>query len=172
VSKRSSSIALLLITSTIPMQAEVGIRLLLGVTDKDPAKWDGSVSPSSGQVTKIDSWRFGKGDEISGSQWKVSTRPVSTFLLRAQNVPPAVAANGVIVWLGGEDENTELSIRTTQGNFKIKLPDSSCPPFAAVLIGVNGVTRFRPLDSPGLGLSGAKQSCGCPPSGHRGMREW
>ena len=50
----------------VPGMAEVGVRVLFGVTDKDPAKWDGSATVDHGKITKTDPWRFSKEDDILG----------------------------------------------------------------------------------------------------------
>jgi hypothetical protein len=90
----------------IPGAAEVGVRVLLGITDKQAAKWDGSASIDRGRITKTDPWRFSKEDEILGeSSWKASTAPLMT---RTAAEAKTVVDNGVILWLTGEDENSTV----------------------------------------------------------------
>ena len=48
-----------LCTVSIPGRAEVGIRAVLGITDKEPAKSDGSANIGRGRIARIDPWRFG-----------------------------------------------------------------------------------------------------------------
>ena len=58
------------------MPGGVAFRILLGVTDREPAQWDGSLSVRPGNVVRIDGWRFKDGDSTdSKSSWKASTRP-------------------------------------------------------------------------------------------------
>jgi hypothetical protein len=88
----------LLLVSGIPVRADVGVRVLLGLMDRTAKKWDGSASIDRGKITKIDPWRFGKDDDIaSDGSWKVSTAPVLSFLALVQRQTPPVGPNGVIL---------------------------------------------------------------------------
>ena len=79
----------LLLVGSIPVRADVGVRVLLGLMDRVGKKWDGSASIDRGKITKIDPWRFGKDDEIaSDGSWKVSTAPVLSFLALVQRQTP------------------------------------------------------------------------------------
>src|SRR5580704_4495005 len=90
-----------LCAAIIPVRGEVGIRVILGITDKEPAGWDGSASVDRGRITKIDPWRFSKEDEIlGGSSWKASTRQL---MVRTATEARPVVSNGIILWLSGED---------------------------------------------------------------------
>ena len=111
-------------------QAAVGVRLILGLTDTNPAPWDGSVAAPGARVSKLEPWRFDvefaadgtkTADEIRGNSWKLSTHRVRGFGGGAQ--PQRVVANGVIVWLDGENETTELNVKTAQGSFRVRLGD-------------------------------------------------
>src|SRR5580693_993565 len=106
---------------SIPATAEVGVRVLLGVTDKEAAKWDGSASVDHGRIVKTDPWRFTKEDEILGERsWKASTALVMN---RTAAEAKSVVDNGVILWLSGEDENSTVAIKTAQGDFSVRLGD-------------------------------------------------
>ena len=48
----------LLLLFSFQIHAAIGVRLLLGVTDRAEAKWDGSVSAERGRILSIDGWRF------------------------------------------------------------------------------------------------------------------
>src|SRR5580704_17114847 len=107
-----------LLVCSIPVRAEVGVRVLLGLMDREGKKWDGSASIDRGKITKIDPWRFGKDDEISADgSWKISTAPVLSFLHLIQRQTPPVGPNGVILWLSGEDENSQITVKTPKGPF-------------------------------------------------------
>src|SRR5580692_1170320 len=126
----------------VPAAAEVGVRVLLGVTDKDPAKWDGSATVDRGRITKTDPWRFSKEDEIlSASSWKASTAPLMT---RTAAEAKSVVDNGVILWLSGEDENSTVRITTAQGDFSVRLGDVPYGKFQHALDGRVAIDRLPP----------------------------
>ncbi|MEK7407038.1 MAG: hypothetical protein AAB225_18350 [Acidobacteriota bacterium] len=101
----------------------VGVRLILGLTDKTETRWDGSVAADRARITAIDPWRFEGADAVlNGSSWRLSTHPIRLFGGQQAAQRPVVA-NGVIVWLAGEDENAELRVTTAQGNFTVRLRD-------------------------------------------------
>src|ERR1700722_16851272 len=105
----------------VPATAEVGVRVLLGVTDKEATKWDGSASVDLGRITKTDPWRFSKEDLILGaSSWKASTAPVMN---RTTAEAKSVVDNGVVLWLSGEDEHSTVQVKTAQGDFSVRLSD-------------------------------------------------
>jgi len=104
-------------------QSAAGVRLVLGLTDKSGTKWDGSVSAEGARITAVDPWRF-EGDDavLDGNSWRVSTHPIRLFGGARDGAPPVVA-NGVIVWLAGAGESTELKVKTAQGDFTVRLAD-------------------------------------------------
>jgi hypothetical protein len=126
---------------SIPVHAEVGIRVVLGITDKEPAKWDGSASVDRGSITRIDPWRFSKEDEILGDSWKASTRPLT---VRTATEARPVVSNGIILWLSGEDESTEIKLKTAQGDFSLRLSDLPYGKFSHALDGRVAVDRIPP----------------------------
>ena len=113
--------------------AATGVRLLLGLTDKAAAKWDGGVSARGARIVSLEPWRFEGEDAITGNQWRISTHSVRLFGGLIQ-VPRPVVANGVIVWLDGESDASELSVKTPQGAFTVKLSDI---PFGKVSFALN-----------------------------------
>ena len=59
----------------VAMPAGASFRVLLGVTDKESTKWDGSVGVAPGKITSIRGWRFADGDSTDNtSSWKASSR--------------------------------------------------------------------------------------------------
>jgi len=101
----------------------LGVRLVLGLTDKSVTKWDGSLSAEGARITAIDPWRF-EGDDavLDPNSWRVSTHAIRLFG-GGQNPSPPVVANGVIVWLAGANDNTQLHVKTAQGDFTLRLAD-------------------------------------------------
>ncbi|MBI3684606.1 MAG: hypothetical protein HY235_29905 [Acidobacteria bacterium] len=102
-------------------QSKAGVRILLGLTDKEETRWDGSVSAGGARVTAIEGWRFEPPDSISGSSWKAATRPPRLFGAAAQLARPLMVANGVVVFLDQDSDSAELQIQTAQGNFSVRL---------------------------------------------------
>jgi hypothetical protein len=137
-------LSLIAIGSAIQLHAETGVRILLGVTDQTPTQWDGSVTADSGQITRITPWRFNKDDEITGTSWKASTRPALSFLDLILHKESPVSDNGVIVWLNGENDNTRLSVKTTQGEFSFRLGDLPYGTFQYALSGRVSADRIPP----------------------------
>ena len=60
-------------------------RILLGVNDTAPTKWDGTITVAGGRVTEIRGWRFTAADSADTSGWKASTR---NAVQRKGNVGP------------------------------------------------------------------------------------
>jgi hypothetical protein len=108
----------------LPAQAQIGVRVLLGVTDEAAVTWDGSVSADGASITRLDPWRFGKEDEIKDDgSWKISTRPVLSFFHLVLHMTPPIGDNGVIVWLSEDNPNAQIKVKTVQGNFAFRLSD-------------------------------------------------
>jgi len=113
-----------MLSVSLPSQAQIGVRVLLGVTDEVGTNWDGSVSVEGSGLTRVDPWRFGKEDEInSDGSWKIATRPVLSFFHLVGRLTPPVGENGVIVWLGDNNPAAELKVKTKQGDFAFRLGD-------------------------------------------------
>jgi hypothetical protein len=105
--------------SATVMPAGASFRILLGVTDSDTTKWDGSVKVSPGQVAAIRGWRFTSEDSTDNtSSWKASTR-----LAPARKGAGAMAENGVIVSVTSDDPNTRFDVKTAQGSFSFRAAD-------------------------------------------------
>lgn len=123
--------------------ADVGVRLLLGISDTAPNKWDGSVTVDNGRIVRLDPWRFGKDDELTGAaSWKASTAPVLSFLHMVERRKPPLASNGVIVWLSGEDESSMVRVNTAQGAFTVRLSDIPFGRMAHMMDGRVAVDRL------------------------------
>ena len=118
---------LLLAASGLQAQTAVGVRLLLGLTDTADTKWDGSVSARAARISEIEPWRFEGSDAIRGpDSWTLSTHEVRLFGGRGlfgQNAVVPHVANGVILRLADATENTEIGVKTAQGDFTIRLRD-------------------------------------------------
>ncbi len=149
----STALAATLFAAALPIRADMGVRVLLGLMDRAGKKWDGSATIDGGRITKVDPWRFGKDDEIaSDGSWKLSTAPVLSFLHLVQRQTPPVGPNGVILWLSGEGEDSKIQVTTPLGPFTFKLADLPYGKFHYALDGNVAVDRIPPssrlTDSP------------------------
>src|SRR5437773_1155385 len=115
--------AILVITQA---QAAVGVRVVFGLTDTSPTKWDGSASVRAGHIAAIEPWRFEGADAVNGNSWIASTHEVRLFGGRGlfglqANIPQV--GNGVILRLDDASENTEIDVKSAQGDFSVRLRD-------------------------------------------------
>ncbi len=112
----------LLLALAASAHAAVGVRVLFGLTDNEPTRWDGTATASGASILSIEPWRFEGKDSIAGNQWNMSTHPIRLFGgARLANITPV--ANGVIVWLDRATDSSTLRIKTPQGEFNVRLSD-------------------------------------------------
>ena len=116
-------LAVLLCSAALLARAGVGVRILLGVGDTESKDWSGEVSAESARIASVEPWRLDGDDSLQpGNRWKMSTHNIRLFGAQLA-VPHPVVANGVLVLLDGEAENTTITVRTAQGNFTTKLSE-------------------------------------------------
>jgi hypothetical protein len=134
----------------VKAQTSAGVRLLLGVGDRIPTRWDGAVEADRANIDSLEPWRFEDGDQISGASWRMSSRQPRQF--GAQNANRPVVANGVIVRLSNIASNARLRVHSAQGNFEIALQEIPYGTAALRLEGRAFVDRVPPstriTDSP------------------------
>ncbi len=119
-------IVLLFAAFCLQAQAAIGVRIIFGLTDRGETKWDGSAAARAGHIASIEPWRFEGSDAVQGTSWTASTHEVRLFGGRGlfgqtQQVP--FVANGVVLYLDDASENTEIDVKTAQGNFTVRLRD-------------------------------------------------
>ena len=131
------SLALFAAMTPAVAQNEVGVRILLGVTDQKTTKWDGSVAVRGAEVRAIEPWRFEPADSINGSSWKIATHAARLFNNGSQIglFSPVIVPNGIIVRISNNAPTIELAVKTAQGNFAVKLADL---PYGKFVYGLNG----------------------------------
>src|SRR5438067_415449 len=115
--------AVLLFSAALWLHAGVGVRILLGVGDSVSTDWSGGVSAQAARIISVEPWRWDGDDALQpGNRWKMSSHNIRLFggLL---GVPRPVVANGVLVLLDEESEDSVLQIRTAQGNFNATLSE-------------------------------------------------
>jgi hypothetical protein len=108
-----------------PPDATVSFRLRLGVNDKTPRSWNGSVEVLGGEVVNLRFWRPRPGYVVNGkTSWTASGVYGPVFQRRAweeelvaPNAAP-VLAPGVIVDVRNA---TAVNVTTAHGNFRVDL---------------------------------------------------
>jgi hypothetical protein len=133
--KRLCLLTLILFALGINSYAQTGVRILVGLTDKASYRWDGSVTVDGAQITRIDPWRFTPDDEIhSDNSWRMATHPILIDWDSWTDQQP-LADNGVIVWLNGENPDTEIKVETARGDFRFRLSQLAFGKFQYMLGG-------------------------------------
>jgi hypothetical protein len=143
---------LILILLVDAARAEVAVRILLGVGDQAITNWDGGVTARGARITAIEPWRFDGDDAmLPGNRWKMSSRQIRLFGAPAAPAAGAAAprlqftpttpvvrpfsANGVVVLLSGETEESSLDVQTPRGAFTVRLNEI---PYGKKKPGLNG----------------------------------
>lgn len=108
----------LVVTGTLRSQSPASYRILLGLTDAAPARWDGTFTGERVGSISASGWKFDSGDNIDGSTFHLSTRADVRFLSSGPTVP-----NGLILTPDRVTESGEFSLTTAQGDFTFKVSD-------------------------------------------------
>ena len=109
----------------------------MGINDKSSTKWDGAISitgsitgsVAGARIVRIEPWRFDvtvqeDGTAVADAIHSADSWTISTHRGRASAAGPGtMAPNGVIVLLEGESNNTQLDVKTAQGNFRVSLEE-------------------------------------------------
>jgi hypothetical protein len=110
---------------TLHAQSTVSYRVLFGVTDTSPTRWDGTFSGERvGKIT-ANEWKFVAGDNIDGQLFHFSTHPDIRFAGSAGAPAAPIVPNGFIVTAERVTESSEFSFTTAQGDFKFRASDLS-----------------------------------------------
>jgi hypothetical protein len=118
----------------IPMPEAAAFRILFGVTDSEPAKWDGTVRATRGTVLRVEGWRFAPPDAIKdAASWTASTRLGVKWPPGNPNAP--LLDNGVIVFCSAPAGDAGFQVTTAQGNFEFA---ASGLPYGAVKRALGG----------------------------------
>src|SRR5581483_7915512 len=102
---------------------ETAFRILFGLTDNEPQRWDGSLQVTGARADALEPWRFEADDRITGTSWNASTHAVRLFSGGRQFVTQgitSVVANGIILRVSTTNESSEVRVRTAQGNFEFR----------------------------------------------------
>ncbi|MDQ6704775.1 MAG: glycoside hydrolase, partial [Acidobacteriota bacterium] len=105
----------------------VSMRVRFGMADRQPRRWDGSVSATGGELLNLRDWHPRAGDRITGkNSWSLATTKGPIFQRRPWDdellVPPTpyLAIPGVII---DTRLGATLKFQTAQGAFEVKAAD-------------------------------------------------
>ncbi len=134
---------------------DIGLRLRVGLNDKEATDWSGTVTVAPGRVTLISGWRFAQQDKEDGTTgWSCRTRPTVLDNKRRSNNPQkeqprnAAAAtslpmsdNGVLLAFADVNEDSRVTIKTVHGEFAFAFADLPNGKIATQLDGAVEVER-------------------------------
>jgi len=112
-------IGLILVSLSTSLQAQTpaSFRVLFGITDATPTRWDGSVKVIGAGQYSLEPWRFEAVDNIDGAQFHISTR---TTRVRWMAPTDLMVANGFVITVSALTESSEIAITTAQGDFSVR----------------------------------------------------
>jgi len=111
-----------------PAESSTAFLIRFGVTDSEPAPWDGSLNVSGGEVLALRNWHPRPGDRIQGTaSWSLATRLGPTFVFRPwepderlSDPPRYLLIPGIVVDVKGTP-STRVNVQTKQGAFGFTL---------------------------------------------------
>ncbi len=112
----------LILLLAAPASAATAVRILLGVAESAETNWNGGVTARGARITAVEPWRFDGDDAmLPGNRWKMSTHLMRRFGTAVNPAVQTFGANGVVVQLEGETEDTVLDVDTPRGAFSVRL---------------------------------------------------
>ncbi len=128
-----------LVSSGFASAGDVGLRLRLGVHDKEATDWSGTVSVAPGKVTLISGWRFAQQDKADGVKgWSCRTHPAALDQRRSNNpnkqqnranananasTALPMSDTGVLISLSDVSEDSQVTVKTAKGEIAFKLSE-------------------------------------------------
>jgi len=114
--------------TTAAAEALTSFRIEFGVTDSDPAAWDGALNVSGGELVAVRPWRPRPGDRVESSgRWTLATRRGPTFVYRAWepderlgDPPRYLLTPGLVADVKGPG-GARVNVQTKQGAFSFAL---------------------------------------------------
>jgi hypothetical protein len=113
----------LALSITLHAQSTVSYRVLFGVTDTAPTRWDGTFSGERAGKITANEWKFVAGDNIDGQVFHFSTHPDIRFIGSSGGSGAPIVPNGFILTVERVTESSEFSFTTAQGDFKFRASD-------------------------------------------------
>src|ERR1700681_1704191 len=124
--------------ATLTVPAAQSYLVILGVGDKTPTTWDGSITATGATILGLQGWRFSGSNSISGTtSWKLSTR--------ASPGSGPLQENGVIVTVSAATGPVTFDVKTAQGNFTFSSQDV---PFGVTKPFLSGKARVAQTAAP------------------------
>ena len=102
-----------------PRAGHVRFRILLGIGDAEPTRWDGSIRVTGGKIAKLEAWRPADGDSVATESWKLSTHrlPPQGAAAVQSGRPGPMVESGLLLAADLSDPRARFEIQTAQGNF-------------------------------------------------------
>jgi hypothetical protein len=110
---------------TLHAQTTVAYRVLFGVGDTAPTRWDGTFSGERVGKIAATEWKFIAGDNLDGQLFHFSTHPDQRFIGSAGGSGAPIVPNGFILTAERVTESSEFSFTTAQGDFQFRASDLS-----------------------------------------------
>ena len=119
---RRIRVALVLLILFVPgrnlhAQAPATFRVLCGVTDAIPTRWDGSLKVKNAGPFTLEGWRFEGDDSVNGNHFHFSTRAARRF---GEAEGRTIVANGLLITTNAVTESSEFVFKTAQGEFSFR----------------------------------------------------
>ncbi len=123
-----------LVLFTSAFADDIGLRLRLGVHDKEATDWSGTIAVAPGKVTLISGWRFAQTDKPDGTAgWSCRTRPTALDKVRSNNPQQQqkraaatalpMSDNGVLLSLADVTEDSQITVKLATGEIVFKIAD-------------------------------------------------
>jgi hypothetical protein len=113
----------LTLNTALHAQSTVAYRILFGVTDTNPTRWDGTFSGERAGKLSAAPWKFVAGDNIDGPLFHFSTHPDIRFAGAALGSAAPIVPNGFILTAERVTESSQFSFTTAQGDFQFRGSD-------------------------------------------------
>ena len=116
---RTALVLLMLMAPGWNLKAQVSMsfRVLCGVTDATPTRWDGSLKVRNVGAYTLEGWRFAGDDSLDGAHFHFSTRSARRF---GESEGRIIVANGLILTVNSVTEGSEFVFKTAQGEFSFR----------------------------------------------------
>jgi len=101
----------------LPAQVSMTFRVLCGVTDAAPTRWDGALRVKNAGPYTLEGWRFAGDDSLNGNHFHFSTRPARRF---GEAEGKSMTANGLLMTVNAVTESSEFVFKTAQGEFSFR----------------------------------------------------
>ncbi len=140
-----------LVSSGCAFADDIGLRLRLGIHDKEATDWSGTITVAPGKVTLISGWRFAQQDKADGTAgWSCRTHPAALDQRRSNNPKQQqkraaatalpMSDTGVLISLADVTEDSQVTVKTANGEIAFKLADA---PLGKILEQLGGAAEIE-----------------------------